>query len=121
MFKDFNRYSDESTLSEVEHALPARSDAQSQVDSKLNLILKKRQNLEDKNQRLEERFLQQEAGVATSRVSHSSPKRSHTCTNVCGVKRPKKTSSQWEVQLLFSDNSHLEDLSVTLPGCANEQ
>ena len=63
----------------------------SQVESKLDLILKKMDELENKNNLLERRLDKHpHTSVTTSRLSHSSPKRSHVCSGQCEPKLATK-------------------------------
>ena len=64
----------------------------SQVESKLDLILKKMNQLENKNYQLEKRLGERpHPSGATSRLSHSSPKHSHTCLGQCEHKPSSKS------------------------------
>ena len=53
----------------------AHSSKTDNVDTKLDLILRKMQDLEEKNEQLERKINQQEPIVSSSRFSHSSPAR----------------------------------------------
>ena len=79
----------------------------SQVESELDLILKKMDELENKNHQLEMRLdaCPHPSGT-TSRLSHSSPKRSQTCFAQCDSKPTSST--------LISQPSD-SDVSVTQP------
>ena len=93
----------------------------SQVESKLDLILKKIDELENKNHQLEKRLNEQShPSGTTSRLSHSSPKHSHICLGQCESKpasRPRRPAKQVKVQ----DFSDKEYSSVHTPQASSTQ
>ena len=94
-----------------EPAVPQGGPQLSQMETKLEMILKKMQNLEHKNQALEQQFAAQE--VATSSIlSHSLPKRSHKCSKACPASAAKKRRARQRVQLHSLEESRDEDNST---------
>ena len=91
-------------------------DTASQVESKLNLIQQKMQELESKNLRLKKRLDQQRLPVnSNSQPTHSSPKRSHKCSSqgdsrAFKKKRPIHTAKQGRVD--DSSDEELNDIST---------
>ena len=93
----------------------------SQVESKLDLILKKMGELEDKNNQLERRLDKHpQTSGTTSRLSHSSPKRSHICSGQCEPKlttKPRRAAKQVKLQ----ESSDEEYSSVQTPQASSTQ
>ena len=81
----------------------------SHMESKLDLILKKMQSLEDKNQELEEKMNSRQSQRSVQ-VSHSSPKRSHTCSNLCSHRSAKKGKASGSPVMNFASDSVLQDV-----------
>ena len=111
-----------------------RESKSSQVESKLDLILKKMSELENKNHLLEKRLDERpHPSGSRLRLSHSSPKRSHACSRQCEHKPASKSrhsskkvkmqeSSDEECSMATpqASSTHLSnlsdsDLSVTQP------
>ena len=94
----------------------------SNLDTKLDLILKKMQDLEDKNELLERKIDQQDPIVSSSRFSHSSPAKSSKSVmksvhhRVRRVTRPEVSDSSDEEDTRFSSQasgSHVSRVSDT--------
>ena len=62
----------------------AHSSKTDNMDTKLDLILRKMQDLEEKNEQLERKINQQEPIVSSSRFSHSSPARESKSSRMAG-------------------------------------
>ena len=93
----------------------------SQVESKLDLILKKMGELEDKNNQLERRLDKHpQTSGTTSRLSNSSPKRSHICSGQC---KPKLTTKPHRAakQVKLQESSDEEYSSVHTPQASSTQ
>ena len=93
----------------------------SQVESKLDLILKKMDVLESKNNQLEKRLdKHHQTSSPTSRLSHSSPKRSNICSGQCEYKlttKPRRAPKQVKLQ----ESSDEEYSSVHTPQVSRTQ
>ena len=80
------------STSSKQSATDTTSVAANKVEAKLDLILKRMDELESKNQELE-----QQVGIkkATRKphISHSSPKRSHTCSKTCSSHHSSKSQA----------------------------
>ena len=85
----------------------------SQMESKLDLILKKVQSLEDRNQELEKRVNSHQSRRSVSHVSHSSPKRPLKCSKNCEYKQAKKGRTSGTPQLDLTSDSVHQDLTDT--------
>ena len=90
--------------------------SQSQMETKLDLILKKMDQLEAKNSELEKKFHKQSTIRPASKLSHSSLKRSHRCSTSCSSANPKKMKAPsaseatgLETSAEFLDGSSISD------------
>ena len=85
----------------------------SAMDSKLDLILKKMEQLEAKNAELELKFQQPKHKSAAS-LTHSSPKRSHKCSSACSSDHRKRSRTQGVSHSALSDTSdeHIDGNSL---------
>ena len=85
----------------------------SQMESKLDLILKKVQSLVDRNQKLEKRVNSHQSQRSVSHVCYSSPKRSHKCSKNCDHKQAKRRRTNGTPQLdLTSDSVHQDQTNT---------
>ena len=84
------------------------------MDSKLDLILRKMEKLEEKNSELERKFHGRSPSKSTSRVTHSSPKRTHKCSTSCSSTKHKKSKSHRasNVASFNSSDEFLEESSI---------
>ena len=87
---------------------------QGPMDSKLDLILRKMEQIEKKNKELEMKLHSNAKGRSVSRLSHSSPKRSHKCSTSCSSHTHKKRRSHGASNMESFDTSAdpLEDSST---------
>ena len=83
---------------------------QGPMDSKLDLILRKMEQIEKKNKELEMKLHSNAKGRSVSRLSHSSPKRSHKCSTSCSSHTHKKRRSHGasNMESFFMDLSDLD-------------
>ena len=84
------------------------------MESKLDLILKKMEQLEEKNTELKMKLHKQSTAKSTSKPSHSSPKSSHRCSTSCSSHKVKKskTHKASNAASLNSSDEFLEDSSI---------
>ena len=83
--------------------------AATQVEAKLDLILKRMDQLENKNHELEQQVAVKKK-TKNHHISHSSPKRSHTCSRICSSHRSSKSQA---VRKDVSDAQDSSDDDVT--------
>ena len=76
----------------------------SAMDSKLDLILKKMEQIEAKNAELGLKIQQPTTRSAAS-LTHSSPKRSHKCSSACSSDHNKRSKTQRVSHTALSDTS----------------
>ena len=53
------------------------------LENKIDILLKRMDNLQNKNSLLEKHILSKPSGVSSSSIVHSSPKGNHQCTSAC--------------------------------------
>ena len=85
-------------------ASEADKNSKMQMDSKLDLILKKMEQIEAKNAELELKIQQPTINQAAS-LTHSSPKRSHKCSSACSSTHHKRSRTQRVSHTALTDTS----------------
>ena len=89
--------------------VPATSDpdnnSQIQMDSKLDLILKKMEQIEAKNAELELKIHQPIISSAAA-LTHSSPKRSNKCSSACSSNHHERSRTQRASDTVLTDTSY---------------
>ena len=85
----------------------------SQMNSKLDLILRKMEKIENKNLELESKLTNMKSGrsggKAVNNPTHSSPKKSHRCSKVCESRSSSKAHVKPNYSTTLGDSSSDED------------
>ena len=95
--------------SSKQSATSTSSVATTKMEAKLDLILKHMDELESKNQELEQQVSSKKA-PRRHHISHSSPKKSHTCSKACSSHRSSKSQA---VKKDHSDGVDTSDDDIT--------